>query len=794
MVAGARFEGECWPLCAAPAAQKEDGMSVAVVVSLIVPVLLLAMSLHALGSEPVKGADAEQKRNIEPAMNLLSNPGFEEGPEGWSLPDGVMSIDGTVSHSGSASLRVSWDDAAKRQVAVQSVAVKPGRRYLISAWLKCSDVRGSQRGATFGLEWPGRGASPVGVSGTTDWTRVRFYTSVVPENAGSANLFVTLDWGASGTAWIDDICVVEVDPRPLVTLRLDSAVVVGEKDSAPFTVHTEDVAVEEFGEDEAIDVRLCSPPWNAPLATLALQPGVQTSASFPTSDLNEGVYKITCDVVEKNTGRALCDQQSLTAYKRPPMQCLLTPHSRIVLPGSDAPSVQLTPYRGGTLTGEVVDGGGKELERIPSRTVTAGHDDHIQLAGGYPPGRYGARLRLSTDGQPAYSCELPFAVVDESEVKRGVVIGPDNLLLDRGKPWFPMFVYVDTAWDPARQQEMDRRDPRLAADLLGRLEGTPFGVLDYATPIGGLDDTVAFADECAKRGIRLALSIKDMYPGSSFHEVRAKAFPGKTSEEVVRLLIGRLRSHPALALYYINDELGTQFYPALRAMRQWVYEEDPLHPTLQVHYDLECIRELAPSYDIFGPELYPWPDSYLRKMAEWSDIVTSQLPGTAPFWGCLWHFKNEPMGSQKLRALAYLAIAKGARGLLFYSYNDLLLDADFEKRWADLVDLGKEIEARLPILLQPEPQVRCEADSPAVVLRTVSGDRGTWLLAVNAGGERVVPAITTGEGIRSAAHDGESLPLADGRIRVTLDPFEVKLIGLGAEQRGKSMPPPTSPQ
>jgi hypothetical protein len=497
------------------------------------------------------------------------------------------------------------------------------------------------------------------------------------------------------------------------------------------------------------------------------------------------------------------------------MQCLTVPHSGILLPGSKWPALDIRPYQVGILTGEVVsiadpdsrttltpdpspsegrgemrsedhsprpsegEGSGvRVVSTIPERRLQKGKDVRISIPGKPEPGCYEIRLKLSWWGLVDYSAVLPFTVLSADEAAKGVVIGPDNLLLDRGKVWFPMFVYAHTAYDFEKKRETDGRDPAITKDVLEHLTGTPFGLLDYATPTGGLEETVALADRCARRGIRLALSVKDVYPNWGNAETRAKGFPGQSTEQIVRSLARRLKDHPALAIYYTNDELSTQYFGDLRDMRRWLHEEDPLHPTLHVHYDLDCIRELLPAYDIWGHELYPWPSDELQRMAEWSDRITSTLPRTVPFWGCLWAFRGEPMAREKQRSLAYTAIARGARGLLFYAYYDLKLLPNFDERWKDLVELGREIESRLPILLQPESDRPCRTRTKDVVLRTVAGEKGTWLLAVNTGKNERSAVISVHPGFKRATEGSKALDLSGGRLRFDLAPFGVKLIEL----------------
>jgi hypothetical protein len=53
------------------------------------------------------------------------------------------------------------------------------------------------------------------------------------------------------------------------------------------------------------------------------------------------------------------------------------------------------------------------------------------------------------------------------------------------------------------------------------------------------------------------------------------------------------------------------------------------------------------------------------------DQVATNIPAGAPFWASVRIFHDVPLAAEKTRALAYLAIARGAQGLIFFSDADL---------------------------------------------------------------------------------------------------------------------------
>ncbi len=88
------------------------------------------------------------------ATNLLRNPGFEHGSEGWTLPNTFRVVD-DVAHTGTRSLRLSNTNPSTCLLARQPVPFQPGLKYRYRAWIRTRGVKGDDSGATLCLEWSG---------------------------------------------------------------------------------------------------------------------------------------------------------------------------------------------------------------------------------------------------------------------------------------------------------------------------------------------------------------------------------------------------------------------------------------------------------------------------------------------------------------------------------------------------------------------------------------------------------------------------------------------------------------
>lgn len=140
--------------------------------------------------------------------NILMNPGFESGVEGWSYVGPCFSIDTTVSHSGKNSLRF---DAGSGCTYVRQLDLRPGATsYTISGWIKTEGVNeeGSPMLYIFDLthKTMARG-SLKGGGGSSDW---RFFelknVDVSPHHKNDRVEFRIVPRGVkTGTVWFDDL-------------------------------------------------------------------------------------------------------------------------------------------------------------------------------------------------------------------------------------------------------------------------------------------------------------------------------------------------------------------------------------------------------------------------------------------------------------------------------------------------------------------------------------------------------------------------------------------------------------
>jgi arylsulfatase A-like enzyme len=140
----------------------------------------------------------------EPIVNMLKNPGFEEGTTGWGGISGATTIDPSVFHGGVKSLKE--PAASSDRIVTQSVIVSGGVQYRVSSWIKTQGISNQARISVQFKDSANNLISTFFVGGSlvgdNNWS-FRTADLTTPTNAVSAQLRLVVRNG-SGTAWFDD--------------------------------------------------------------------------------------------------------------------------------------------------------------------------------------------------------------------------------------------------------------------------------------------------------------------------------------------------------------------------------------------------------------------------------------------------------------------------------------------------------------------------------------------------------------------------------------------------------------
>ena len=152
--------------------------------------------------------------------NLAQNPGFEANsggvPTGWT-GGGGWAVDQQTTHSGAFSYR--WSNGPSSD---QPIFLKAGI-YNFSAWIKTQGVGSGNAGLRLQVDFRpggvGQWFTTDPIQGTADWTLYQIRSIVVPQDLQAA-LRLENFGGATGTAWFDDVVMVQQLPQPVDVFML----------------------------------------------------------------------------------------------------------------------------------------------------------------------------------------------------------------------------------------------------------------------------------------------------------------------------------------------------------------------------------------------------------------------------------------------------------------------------------------------------------------------------------------------------------------------------------------------
>jgi len=155
---------------------------------------------------------AESGGEVEAAGDsLLPFGDFETDADGDGNPDGWIAaepveLDGEVKHAGSASARIHSDGRRIKNINKQALRLKPNTAYTLSCWIRTESITGEPGAQVYPYEFDGASAGMITATGTQDWRRYALPFTTATDGEGRISFRV---YGATGTAWFDDIEVTE---------------------------------------------------------------------------------------------------------------------------------------------------------------------------------------------------------------------------------------------------------------------------------------------------------------------------------------------------------------------------------------------------------------------------------------------------------------------------------------------------------------------------------------------------------------------------------------------------------
>jgi hypothetical protein len=231
--------------------------------------------------------------------------------------------------------------------------------------------------------------------------------------------------------------------------------------------------------------------------------------------------------------------------------------------------------------------------------------------------------------------------------------------------------------------------------------------------------------------------------------------------------------------------------PEMRDYYERVRNADPNHPCYIVLCNMSELRYFLDITDVMGVDPYPIPQSPVTRVSDWMEWSNRATGGLMPTWlvpqAFAW-YQHHPPGSdraripteedlrtgraptrEEARCMTYLALAHGAKGLIYWCYYNLRVLPQYAEMWGWMQEIGAEVQALSPMLLSPQDlgPVPGEPESIALHTRLKRHDGRLYLIAVNAGpepadvtfdlGRKLPPQVTVMFEERSAPTAGQSL-------------------------------------
>lgn len=232
-----------------------------------------------------------------------------------------------------------------------------------------------------------------------------------------------------------------------------------------------------------------------------------------------------------------------------------------------------------------------------------------------------------------------------------------------------------------------------------------------------------------------------------FHVIGGGADPLKLDDSKIVDLIRKGDRHKSLLAYYLHDEPGPDENTIQRMERgrELVAQNSTRSSATVICYP-EYFSPLRDTCDILMCDPYPyfkWQGDPIAPLTKVSDAVRHLREAcnddkpviAAPQCFSLGPPEQRQCTFWEQRCMTYLALASGARGILYFAYNPSLDHvAEYPGLWHGMKELGKELKAHEKVWMAPEvdTEIHSFVEKSDIIcsLRKMDGDY--YLLAINA--------------------------------------------------------------
>jgi hypothetical protein len=325
-------------------------------------------------------------------------------------------------------------------------------------------------------------------------------------------------------------------------------------------------------------------------------------------------------------------------------------------------------------------------------------------------------------------------------------IDSHNRFILNGEPFFPIGLYVVQCANGSYIDQLDE------------IADSPFDtVMNYGiSACGGTDAEFeqirGYLDALQSRNLRVIFSLAEYFSACfSVYEQCDDPDALSTTRDIISQKVTGHRDHEAVIAWYMNDEICPDCLQQLEEGYELITGLDSDHPIWSVHWNTNWLLPEAHTTDIVGVDSYPIDHGPITWVAQGADaaIATGKplwfVPQIFSWTDYPWDFRaatGRPPTREEIRAMTYLAVNHGAKGLIYYSYFDIRNDEDYDERWPEIKAIAGEIRDLRHVFLATyqtnENDVTC--DNADIDFKLMREGGIYYLLAVNTS-EQVVAGI-----------------------------------------------------
>ena len=353
-------------------------------------------------------------------------------------------------------------------------------------------------------------------------------------------------------------------------------------------------------------------------------------------------------------------------------------------------------------------------------------------------------------------------------------IDEHNRFILNGEPFFPLGLYV--------VQHLS------ATSQLDEIANSPFDTLMNYNVNNGNDSQIAFyLNQLHSRNLKLIFSLSEYFSNCEGTDILSTAIIDTITHKVETF-----KHYPAIISWYMNDERSLGCLSELEAGYKLVRGLDDDHPVWSVHWNTDWLLQEAHTTDIVGVDPYPIDNHPITLVSQMADAANK---AGKPLWLVpqIFDWKDYPGDAagrdltgrpptrEEMRAMTYLAVNHGAKGLIYYSYFNIRDDADYDTRWPQIKEIASEIDYLRPVLLSThqtnDDDIVC--DNGNIDFKLVRGDNAYYLLVVNTKEETIsgvpfqIALAHKPAAVEVLFEGGRQLSVNTGNFTDDFDPYEV---------------------